>query len=87
MIPNMLRKMAMTSTFRNRFQHIILQIVCLSISFASIYNIITFNAKWDRQIKVVVFFSKNIVRDIISNTVLKVKICEKKSVVCCQLLG
>ena len=65
--------MAITSTFRHRFQHIIR----LSISFASMYNIITFKTKWNRQINVYVYFFKNIVRDNISKTVLKVKICEK----------
>ena len=36
-----------------------------------------YKAKWDRQITVHYYFSKNIVRDIFSKTVLKVKICEK----------
>ena len=41
------------------------------------YKIIMLKAKWDRQIKVYVYISQNIARDIISETVLKIKICEK----------
>ena len=41
------------------------------------YNIIIVKAKWDRQIKSYFYCSKNIDRDIISKTALKVKICEK----------
>ena len=40
------------------------------------YNIIMFKAKWDRQIIVYMYFSKYIVRDIISTTVLKIKVWE-----------
>ena len=36
-----------------------------------------YKAKWDRQIKLHIYFKKNIVRNIFSKTVLKVKICEK----------
>ena len=78
----MLRKITITSTFRHRYQHIIRQIVCLFISFPSIYHII--KAAWEHQMKVCVYFPNNIVRDILSKTVLKVKICEKYKIsVCC----
>ena len=36
-----------------------------------------FEEKWDRQIKVYLYFPENIVRDMISRTVLKAKVCEK----------
>ena len=49
-----------------------------------IYNIIMYKAKWDRQIKVHIHFSKNIVCNIFSKKVLKVKILKNtKSAVCC----
>ena len=69
--------MTISSTFRQRFQHTIRQIVSLSRSYPTMYHIIMFKANWCRQIKVYVYFSKNIVHDIISRRVLKVKICEK----------
>ena len=76
MIPSLLRKMTITSTFHLRFQHI-RQIACLFISFVSLYNIIMFKTKWYRQIKSYVYLKKNIVRDIISKTLLKTNLCEK----------
>ena len=80
-------KMTMTSTFHHRFQHIIRQIVCFFISFPYIYNIIIFKAKWDRQIKVYVYFFFQKISSVIffSKTVLKVKICEKYKI-CGMLL-
>ena len=69
--------MTITATFRHRFQHIIRQIICHFISFLSIYNILMFKAKWDRQIKVCVYLKK--ISSVIS-TVLKVKICEKHKI-------
>ena len=51
----MLKKL-FSSIFRHRFQHIIRQIVCVFISFASMHNIIIFKAKKDRQIKVYLYF-------------------------------
>ena len=53
-----LRKMTTTSTFRNRFQHIMRHIICQFISFPFIYNIIIFKAQWDRKIKVYIYFWK-----------------------------
>ena len=41
------------------------------------YSIVMFTAKWDRQIKVYVYFKNNIVRDIIPKSVLKIQLCEK----------
>ena len=64
--------MIITSTYRHRFQHIISEIVCLVMSFLFMYSSIMFRAKWDRQIKVCIYL-RNIVRDIIFKTVLKVK--------------
>ena len=69
--------MTITSTNHHRFQDIVRQIICLFISFLSVYNSIMFKAKWDRQIRVYLYLKKTIVRDVISKTVLKVKICEK----------
>ena len=43
------------------------------------YNIIMLEGKWDRQIKVYFYF-KNVLRDIISKTVLE------KSAVCADIL-
>ena len=43
----------------------------LFISFLSMYKIVMFKAKWDHQIKVYIYFSKNSIRDIISKTVEK----------------
>ena len=80
MIPSMLTKITITSTFGHRFRHVMRQIICLFISFPSIYHINMFKAKWDRQLKVYVNFSKNIVRDIFCKTVLKIKICEKSKI-------
>ena len=86
-LPSMLRKMTMTSTFHHRFQHIIRQIACLLISFPSICNIIIFKAKWDRQIKVYVYFSKNIFRYIFLRQCWKWKYMKNtKSAVCCSFL-
>ena len=36
-----------------------------------------FKEQWDRQIKVYVYFSQKIARDIFAKTMLKVQICEK----------
>ena len=41
------------------------------------YNIIMFKAKLEDQLKVYVYLKKNIICDIISKTVLKIKISEK----------
>ena len=77
--------MTITSTFRHRFQHIIRQIVCIFINFLSMYNIMMFTAQWGPQIKV--YVHKNIVCDIISKTVLKIKTCEKYKITGMMLIS